>query len=387
MKKKKICVFTGSRAEYGLLSSLIRKIKKSRRLELQIIVSGMHLSSEFGLTYREIEEDGCRIDDKVEMLLSSDTKAGIGKSIGLGVIGLVDSINRLSPDAVVILGDRFEALSAAIAAMTLNIPIIHLYGGEVTLGVMDESIRHAITKMSRVHFTSTEVYRERVLQLGEDPGMVFNVGAIGLDNIYEASFLSRRQLSRAFGISWHSKNILVTFHPVTLDDVNTYRYFQNLLSVLDKYSDVGVIFTKANADAGGRCINNMIVDFVKKRKNRASLFSSLGRHAYISLLRQVDVVAGNSSSGIVEAASFRLPCIDIGDRQQGRIRPRNVIHVNSTVRAIQNGMNQALSADFRSSLRGLINPYGDGKTASRIVRVLESVDWKDLGFKKFFDRK
>jgi GDP/UDP-N,N'-diacetylbacillosamine 2-epimerase (hydrolysing) len=365
---KKLCIVTGTRAEYGLFYPLLKLIKDSKEFELQIIATGMHLSPEFGLTYREIEEDGFKIDEKIEMLLSSDSDIGISKSIGLGVIGFSDSLKRLNPDMVVLLGDRFETFSAAIASYVLKIPISHLYGGEITEGAIDEGLRHSITKMSMYHFTSIEKYRMRVIQLGEDPERVFNVGALGIDNIKNEKLLSKRELEDALGFKLDKKTILVTYHSETLSKNRTSeKGFLEIKKVIDELKDYKFIITMPNADNDSRAIVELIKSL--KNDNRIKTYTSLGRKRYLSLLQYVRMVMGNSSSGIIEAPSFKIPTINIGDRQKGRIKPRSVIDCKPTKDEIIKAVKKAEMMD----LQDLVNPYGDGKASQRILGTIKEI--------------
>jgi len=368
--KRRICVVTGSRAEYGLLYWLMKEIQVSPDMDLQVVVTGMHLSPEFGLTYRTIEEDGFRIDAKVEMLLSSDTPVGIAKSIGLGTIGFADAFERLKPDIVVLLGDRFEIFSAAQAALVARIPVAHLHGGESTEGAIDEAFRHAITKMAHLHFTATEEYRARVIQLGEDPQRVFCVGAAALDNIRRLSLLGRPELEEVLGFHLGTKNLLVTFHPATQEADTAGYQFGELLAALDDFADVRLIFTLPNADTGGRVVRAMIEDYVAARSERAVAYTSLGHLRYLSAMQFVDAVVGNSSSGLIEAPSFRIGTINIGDRQRGRIKAASVIDCEPTQQSIGEALRRLYSADFQGPLRQITNPYGEDPVAGRIVRVL-----------------
>ena len=381
---RKICVFTGTRAEYGLLKPLMDEIKKDKDLKLQIIVSGMHLSPEFGLTYKEIEKDGFKIDEKIEMLLSADTPTAINKSIGLGIIGFTDALNRLKPDISVVLGDRFEALAFAIANYIMRIPIAHLYGGEATFGAFDEGIRHSITKFSYLHFTSTEVYRKRVIQLGEHPSRVFNVGALGIDNIKKLKLLTKEELEKKLGKKLKSRNLLITFHPVTLEKGTSEKQFKQLLKALDELDDTLLIFTKANADTEGRKINKMIDEYVNKNKEKAIAFTNMGQLLYLSTMKYVDAVVGNSSSGIIEAPSFKIGTINIGDRQKGRIKADSVIDCKPNYTDIKQALNKIFSKEFKEKLKKVKNPYGDGKSAERIVKILKTADLSNIK-KEFFD--
>ncbi len=383
LNKRKICVFTGTRAEYGLLKPLLYEIKKDRNLELQLIVSGMHLSPEFGFTYKEIERDGFTITEKIEMLLSSDSPVGTSKSIGLGIIGFTDILRRLEPDVVVVLGDRFEAFSFTVSAYTLRIPVAHIHGGEITEGVLDEGYRHAITKLSFLHFTATEEYRNRVIQMGEEPERVFNVGALSIDNIRRVKLLTKREIEKILGFKFWKKNILITYHPETLSSDFGIKGFQNLLKVLDKLSDIKLIFTKANADPGGREINRLIEEYISKNPGRAVMFSSLGQVLYLSTMRYVDAVVGNSSSGIIEAPSFRVATINIGDRQKGRVRAESVIDCRPEYEDIKRAFEKIYSDEFRNILKRVENPYGDGKASKRIKEILKNYDITNIR-KRFY---
>lgn len=384
MSKRKICVFTGTRAEYGLLKPLMDEVKNDPDLELQILVSGMHLSPEFGLTYKEIEKDGFKIDEKVEMLLSSDTHIGTAKSIGVGILGFSDALSRLMPDIVVVLGDRFEALAFGISAYVLRIPIAHLYGGEATWGSYDEGFRNTLTKLSYLHFTSTEEYRKRVIQMGEHPEKVFNVGAIGIDNIKKMKLLSKQEIEERLNIKFKERNLLITFHPVTLDSGVSDKHFFELLKVLNELNDTLLIFTKANADAEGRKINHMIHKFVSENPHKAVAFTNLGQLLYLSIMRYVDGVVGNSSSGIIEAPSFKIGTVNIGDRQRGRIKAKSVIDCEPNYQDIKDAISKLYSDEFRNMLKDVINPYGDGNSAIRIKNILKNTEIKDIK-KYFFD--
>ena len=322
--KRKVCVVTGTRAEYGLLYWLLKEIEADKELQLQVIVTGMHLSPEFGLTYQTIEKE-FKINKKIEMLLSSDTSVGISKSMGLAQISFAESYDELKPDIVIVLGDRYEIFSATSAAMIAKIPIAHLHGGEKTEGAFDESIRHSITKMSHLHFTATNEYKNRVIQLGEHPSRVFNVGGMGIENIKRLKLLSKDEFEKSIEFKLNSKNILVTFHPVTLENSTAKEQFQQLLDAIDELEDTNIIFTKANSDTDGRVINQMIDEYVTKNFQKSVQFTSLGQLRYLSALQYVDAVVGNSSSGLAEAPSFRIGTINIGDRQKGRIKASSVI--------------------------------------------------------------
>lgn len=384
--KRKICVVTGTRAEYGLLRWVMEGIKKSSELSLQVIVTGMHLSPEFGLTYKIIENDGFKIDYKVEMLLSSDTSAGITKSLGLGVIGFADALEQLKPDVLILLGDRFELLAAASSALISRVPIAHLHGGEVTQGVMDESIRHAITKMSHLHFVATEHYRQRVIQLGENPDNVFVVGGLGIDSINRLKLLGRQELEEALGFKFAERNLLITYHPVTLEDNSTGVQMQELLAALEQLTNTTLLFTLPNADTGSRKIIGMINDFVQDHP-AASAFVSLGQLRYLSCIKYVDGVVGNSSSGILEVPSFRKATINIGDRQLGRLKAPSVIDCNPNQRAILDAIKLLYSDDFQSRLNDVKNPYGSGNASEKIIEKLCDFPLDDVLKKRFYDIK
>ena len=382
MSKRKICVITGSRSEYGLLYWLIKEIYEDKDLQLQLIVTGMHLSPEFGLTFSEIEKD-FHIDKKIEILLSSDTSIGISKSMGLAQISFAEAFEELKPDIIVILGDRYEIFSVAAAAMILRIPIAHISGGELTFGAIDDSIRHAITKMSHLHFVATEKYKNRVIQLGESSDHVFNFGEAGLDNIFKLRLLNKTELEKELHFKFGKKNILFTYHPPTLDDRNKIiDDFENILKALANLKNTNIILTKANSDAGGKIINSMLEEF--NRKN-TMLFTSLGQLKYLSLLRFVDAVVGNSSSGIVEAPSFKIGTINIGNRQDGRVKAESVIDCKPTDSDIANAFKKLYSDSFQNILQDVENPYGNGGASVKIKEVLKNFDLSNILYKKFVD--
>lgn len=382
---RKICLITGSRAEWGLLSGLARKIADDPELELQIIATNMHLSPEFGLTYREIERQGFRVNRKVEMLLSSDTANATGKSVGLATIGFSDAYEELAPDILVVLGDRYEILAAVNAALFYKIPVAHLHGGEVTEGAYDDAIRHAITKMSHLHFTSTEEYRRRVIQLGEQPERVFHVGAIGIDNIRHIALLDKDVLEEQLDFPFDRKTVLVTYHPETLDAIPVEEQFQNLLEALDGRQDIRILFTLPNSDTGGRIIIRMIEEFVARNKQRARAYTSLGQLRYLSALRFVTAVVGNSSSGILEVPSFGKPTLDIGNRQKGRLAADSVVHCGVSGSEISEGLNRILSDVFAKQVACAQNPYEKQDTALEIWKVLKNYPLNGIVQKTFYD--
>ncbi len=362
----------------------MKEIELDNNLELQIIATGMHLSPEFGNTYQKIEKDGFIINKKVDMLLSSDSEVGIAKSMGLGVIGFADAFNDLNPDLIVVLGDRFEIFSAVSVAMIAKIPMAHLHGGESTEGAFDESIRHSITKMSHLHFTATEEYKNRVIQLGEQPNRVFNVGGLGIDNINKLKLLSKTDFEKTIDFNFGKKNILVTFHPVTLENSTTKAQFQELLNSIDKLENTKIIFTKANSDTNGRVINSMIDDYVAINDNSIA-FTSMGQLNYLSALQFVDVVVGNSSSGLLEVPSFNIATIDIGDRQKGRIKADSVISCKPTENSIDSAFRKSFSEDFRGVVDGTHNPYGSGGASKFIIDIIKDYDLNGILKKNFYD--
>lgn len=380
--KRKICVVTGTRAEYGLLFWLMKELEADDAVELQIIVTGMHLSPEFGLTYQEIEKDFV-IGKKIEILLSSDTAVGISKSIGLAQISFGEAYAELQPDIVILLGDRFEIFSAASTAMIARIPLAHIHGGETTEGLIDESIRHCITKMSQLHFTSTDIYKNRVIQLGEQPNRVFNVGGIGIDNIKKLTLLSKKELEESINFKIDGRIILVTFHPVTLEKSTAKVQFQSLLDAIDELASIKVIFTKANSDMDGRIINQMIDDYVSINSDRAVSFFSLGQIRYLSALQYINAVVGNSSSGLLEAPTFKIGTINIGDRQKGRIKAKSVIDCKPEKESILASFDKLYSPDFQKNLQVIRNPYGDGGASRKIAEILKQVGLSRILKKQF----
>jgi GDP/UDP-N,N'-diacetylbacillosamine 2-epimerase (hydrolysing) len=379
----KICIATGSRAEYGLMFPLLTLLRQEPNIELQLLVTGMHLSPEFGLTQNQMLKDGFEIHESVEMLLSSDTEVGTVKGLGLGMIGYADALKRLQPDWVVVLGDRFEILGVTIAAHLLRIPVAHISGGEQTQGATDDAMRHAITKMSWLHFAATEAYRNRVIQLGESPERVYNVGAIGLDNIKNLELLDKKAFEAAIDWTLGAKNILITFHPVTLEHQSAEDQFEELLAALHELSDTHLIFTLPNADAGGRAIVTLIHAFVQKHPENARAYTSLGQLKYLSALKFMDMVVGNSSSGVVEVPSFLIPTVNIGNRQKGREMPPSVINVDTNTAAIRAGIQLGYTPTFRESIKNQINPYGSGNTAPQILSILKKTG-KIADLKKIF---
>lgn len=380
MNKRKICVVTGTRAEYGLFYPIMKKIQNSNELELQLIATTMHLSEEFGSTYKQIEKDGFTIDEKIENLLASDSKSSVAKSTGLATILLSDAFTRLQPDVVLLLGDRFETHAAATTAMLMNIPIAHIHGGEITEGAVDEQIRHSITKMSYLHFTSTEAYRQRIIQMGEDVLRVYTSGAPGIDNIMNLELLSKTELEDDLNWKFGERSVLFTYHPVTLNSNDINDDINHIFSVLDQM-DLNVLFTYANADDSGRLINQKIENFCLSNPTKYKVVKSLGQIRYLSAMKYIDLLIGNTSSGIIEAASFQKPVVNIGDRQKGRLQSGNVI--DCSVETLSNAVKQALSNEFQDNCKTLTNVYGDGNASDIIVDVLLHAEISVV--KKFVD--
>ena len=385
INKRKICVVTGTRAEYGLLYWTMKRIQDEPNAELQVIATGMHLSPEFGNTYKTIENDGFTIHRKIECLLSSDTGVGISKSIGLGIISFSEAYTQLKPDIVLVLGDRFEIMGAVTAAMICRIPIAHCHGGEATECLIDESIRHSITKMSQIHFACTKEYRNRIIQLGELPSNVYNVGGLGIENINKLNLLDREGFERSIDCKLKSNNYLVTFHPVTLDKDSAETQFSALINSLDKLDNSLIIFTKPNADNDGRIIIKLIDEYVSKNKHKAIAFTSLGQLRYLSAIPFMIAVVGNSSSGLLEVPSFRIPTVNIGDRQRGRIQGDSVINCNPTENSIKKALDIAKSEEFRENIKDKVSPYGEINSSEIIVEKLINISLDGILKKRFYD--
>ncbi|MEK6763025.1 MAG: UDP-N-acetylglucosamine 2-epimerase [Nitrospirota bacterium] len=380
---RKICIVTGSRAEYGLLYWLMKEVRVDVDLQLQVIVTGAHLSPEFGLTFQQIEADGFTIDAKVEMLLSSDSGVGIAKSMGIGVIGFADTLDRLKPDIMVVLGDRFEMLAAAQVALVLRIPIAHIHGGEITEGAFDEGIRHAISKMAQWHFVAAEPYRKRVIQLGETPDRVFNFGAPGLDHFQCLEWMDRPSLEKSLALKLAPPVFLVTYHPATLGQQKPIEAMNELLAALDEFPRATVVFTYPNADTGGRALIERLNQWIATNKHRAAASSSLGQQRYLSLMRESDVIIGNSSSALTEAPVLKKAAVNIGDRQEGRLKATSVLDAEERTDSIIDGIKRALSEDFRASLPATQSLYGSGDVSRRVKNTLKVVAIATQ--KSFFD--
>ena len=381
---RKICVVTGSRAEYGLLRWIMQGIKDDPELILQVIVTGMHLSPIFGLTYKVIEEDGFKIDFKVEILGVSDTPVGIAESMGRGMIGCAKAFNELQPDVIVVLGDRFEIFAAAAAALVARIPVAHLHGGETTVGAFDEAFRHSITKMSHLHFVAAEEYRDRVIQLGEDPNKVFLVGGLGIDSIKKLTLLSKVELEAALELELGDKSLMVTFHPVTLEAETAEQQMKELLNALSDLENTTLIFTMPNADTGGPTLTKMIEEFVASHRS-ARAFTSLGQLRYLSCIAHVDGVVGNSSSGLAEVPTFKKGTINIGDRQLGRLQAKSIINCAPNWQDIRDAIKRLYSHDFQKSLAETTNPYGEGGASAKVLKVLREASLEGIVKKTFHD--
>ena len=382
--KRKIAVITSSRADYGLLRWVMQGLKDDPNIELQIIVTGMHLSPAYGFTYKAIEDDEFRIDEKVEILSASDSTIGVSDAMARAISGVTKAINKLEPDLIVLLGDRYEIFACAAAALVCRIPVAHLNGGEVTVGAFDEAFRHSITKMSHLHFVATSEYESRVVQLGENPKRVFLVGGTGIDNIKNSNLLSRQDLEFSLGLEFGAKSLLITFHPATLSSETPERQMEELLAALSSLTDTRLIFTMPNADPGGQKIAELIHDFVEKNRN-ANAFNSLGQLKYLSCLAQVDGVIGNSSSGLTEVPSFRKGTINIGRRQSGRVQASSVINCEPKETEIRTSIDRLYSVEFQSQLRSTINPYGEGGASNEIVKILTHIPLEGIIEKTFYD--
>lgn len=382
--KRKICVATGSRAEYGLLRLVMDGIRNSPALELQVAATGAHLSPRFGSTLSEIEGDGFALDAKVDIELDADTPSGIARSMGLGLAGFGAAFERLNPDLLLVAGDRFEIFSAVAAALVAGIPVGHIHGGETTEGAFDEALRHSITKMSHLHFVAADEYRRRVIQLGEDPDRVFLVGGLGVDAIKRTKLLGREELESGLGMRLGSKSALVTFHPVTLEKSGSAAQMGELLAALDRFPDVGLVFTMPNADTDGRALYQLIEKYASGRPN-ARAFDSLGQLRYLSCLKEASVVVGNSSSALAEAPSFGTPAVNIGDRQKGRLKSASVVDCDPDRDSIATAIQRALSSEFAKSAMAAKNPYGEGGASDRILAVLEQVPLDGILKKSFYD--
>ncbi|ALF48279.1 UDP-N-acetylglucosamine 2-epimerase [Campylobacter concisus] len=381
---RKICVVTGTRAEYGLLYWLLKEIEADSELELQIIATGMHLSPEFGLTYKEIEKE-FKIDKKIEILSSSHTSLDICSEMARVYEKFAPALAELKPDILVLLGDRYEIFGVAGVASIMQIPIAHIHGGETTQGAFDEAFRHSITKMSHIHFAATNEYANRIIQLGEEPRMVFNVGGPGIENIKKLNLLNKDEFEKSIKFKLAKKNILITFHPVTLENSSAREQFGELLKAIDELEDTNFIFTKANSDTDGDVINKMIDEYVSKNSQKAVAFASLGQLRYLSAIKFVDIVLGNSSSGLTEAPSFKKATINIGDRQKGRARASSVIDVRPVKEEILAAITKAYSKEFKQILQDTINPYDSGSPSKKILKILKELELDDILKKKFYD--
>jgi GDP/UDP-N,N'-diacetylbacillosamine 2-epimerase (hydrolysing) len=382
---RKIAVVTGTRAEYGLQYWVLTRIMEDADLELQLIVTAMHLSHRYGFTVKEIETDGFPIAARVDMHLESDSPSEIAQAMSVGLAGFANTFLTLKPDIVLLTGDRFEIFAAAAAATITGIPIAHCHGGEITEGAIDDVMRHAVTKMSHLHFAAAEVYRNRIIQMGENPDNVFNVGALGIENINRLRLLTRREIEAELYFKLGGQSALVTFHPVTLEPGSEKEQFKNLVDALSDLQDLKIVFTKPNADAGNSTIAAMIDDFVFEHSSRAISVTSLGQLRYLSLLKNVDVVIGNSSSGIIEAPSIGTPTVNIGTRQKGRIMAKSIIQADTEKQAVKNAIQKALSADFKRQSKEVLNPYDKGNASDKVIQTLKNAPLDNVLKKSFFD--
>jgi GDP/UDP-N,N'-diacetylbacillosamine 2-epimerase (hydrolysing) len=381
---RKICVVTGSRADYGLLRSVMQGIKNDPNLIIQVIATGMHLSPTFGLTYREIESDGFFIDEKVEVITEIDTPEEISQSIAKGITGCAKAFNRLEPDLILLLGDRYEIFSAAIAAHVALIPIAHIHGGELTGGALDEAFRHSISKMSSLHFVAAEEYKKRLIQLGENPKNIYLAGGLGVDSIKKHKLLNKHELENKLNIKFLDKSLLITFHPVTLDIESSEFQFKELLKALSNFKDTTLIFTMPNADTGGRKLINMVEEFVIENKN-AKAFTSLGQLLYFSCILNMDGVVGNSSSGVIEVPSFKKATVNIGDRQLGRLQAESIINCKPLKKDILNAIEKLYSSSFQTLLDRVTNPYSGTGVNEKIIEVLGAISLDGIIKKDFYD--
>lgn len=382
----RVCIVTGTRAEYGLLYWLMKTIEQTPDFTLQVVATAMHLEKAFGHTVDLIRKDGFTVDAEVPMQLSSDKSAAIAKSTGLGMIGLADAFERLKPDVVVLLGDRFETLAAAATAAMMRIPVAHIHGGEISEGSIDDAMRHAITKLSQLHFVAAEPFRRRVIQLGEAPERVFTVGALGVDNLACLTLPDRTALAARLGLDIDRPLFLITYHPATLGDADPLKALAELLGALDEFSDAALVFTAANADAGGRAINERIERYVAGRRGRAVFIASLGQEFYLAAMKAAAVVIGNSSGGLIEAPAAGTPTVNIGIRQKGRPRAASVIDCMEKRADIANAIRRALDPAMRAVIAADQPPYGrPGNAAGAIVKQLRQTDFAKLARKTFYD--
>jgi len=381
---RKICVVTSTRAEYGLLYWLLKEISADSELKLQLIVTGMHLSPEFGLTYKEIEKE-FKIDKKIEILSSSHTSLDICAEMARVYEKFAPALAELKPDILVLLGDRYEIFGVAGVASIMQIPIAHIHGGETTQGAFDEAFRHSITKMSHIHFAATNEYANRIIQLGEEPRRVFNVGGTSIENIKKLNLLSKEEFEKSIDFRLAKKNILITFHPVTLENSSAREQFSEILKALDGLEDTNFIFTKANSDTDGDVINKMIDEYVSENSQKAVAFASLGQLRYLSAIKFIDIVLGNSSSGLLEVPSFKKATINIGDRQKGRARASSVIDVMPAKEEILAAIKRAYSKEFEQTLKDTINPYDGGNPSKKMVKILKEIKLDGILKKKFYD--
>ena len=383
-KSKKICIITGSRAEYGLLKNLILRLKKNKKFKIKLIVTGSHLSEKYGFTLREIKKDSLNIENKINLNFKKDNTIGISNSISLGLNKFVKIFEKLKPDLILVLGDRFEIYTSALAALLCRLPICHIHGGELTEAMLDDAFRHSITKMSHIHFAANQIYRKRIIQLGENPKNVFNVGGLGVDSIKKQKILKKSELEKFLNLNFLKKSILVTFHSETLNRKSTKKNFNELLRALKKIQNTTIIFTMPNHDIDSSIIHSSILKFVKNKKN-SFFFKSLGQKVYYSCCKYMTCMVGNSSSGLLEMPTFKKFTINIGDRQKGRIKAKSVINCKFNSQEIYKKINFVLKSKNQLKIKNVKNPYGEGGATDKIISILEKVNLKDILNKRFYD--
>ena len=383
-KSKKICIITGSRAEYGLLKNLILRLKKNKKFKIKLIVTGSHLSEKYGFTLREIKKDSLNIENKINLNFKKDNTIGISNSISLGLNKFVKIFEKLKPDLILVLGDRFEIYTSALAALLCRLPICHIHGGELTEAMLDDAFRHSITKMSHIHFAANQIYKKRIIQLGENPKNVFNVGGLGVDSIKKQKILKKSELEKFLNLNFLKKSILVTFHSETLNRKSTKKNFNELLRALKKIQNTTIIFTMPNHDIDSSIIHSSILKFVKNKKN-SFFFKSLGQKVYYSCCKYMTCMVGNSSSGLLEMPTFKKFTINIGDRQKGRIKAKSVINCKFNSQEIYKKINFVLKSKNQLKIKNVKNPYGEGGATDKIISILEKVNLKDILNKRFYD--
>ncbi len=387
IKKKKVSVITGSRADYGILSYFLKNLQKSEHFDLRLIVTCMHLIPKYGNTYREIVKDKVKIFKKIKLPLKSDKILDISKATGFGVIKYTQELSKIKPDFVIILGDRFEALAFAIASLFLKIPIVHIHGGESTAALIDDSIRHSITKMSNIHFTSNKFYKERIINMGENPKNIYTLGSLALENMSRIKYFSKKEVEKLLNFKFGKKNLIITIHPETLGNKDLINNLGPILEKLENFRNIKIIFTIPNIDMGNLEILDKIKKFVKKNKTKSLLLKSMGQRLYFSTLKHIDVVVGNSSSGIIEAPSFKIPTINLGKRQLGRLKPRSVINCSFDSKKFESALKKCLSKSYKKKIIKFKNPYFKPNTIKNMLKILKNIDFKNSTQKLFYAKK